>query len=309
MDWAPTEMMQAVQQLARQVLKDDPTNWDALVEAQLLDLDDLLDQATLLIEVGRAGAQVPVLETLCLGWPLRRTGQVPSGAIVTAGLVEAGRSDPRNAATEVRDGRAFGVKIAVPAADRATHMVCVATDGVYAVALSDCAIELGSGSNGDPLGRVRMDGAPATRVGDLDDLDAWFARIDVGVSALLLGLATTALKMTATYVRERQQFGKPIGTFQAVGQRAADAWIDQQGMEVTLWSAAWRVQHGVEAERSLAIARWQAAEGAHRITAAAQHLHGGMGFDRDYPLHRYFLTVKQWEHLLGGPGHQLERLG
>ena len=69
MDWAPTEMMQAVQQLARQVLKDDPTNWDALVEAQLLDLDDLLDQATLLIEVGRAGAQVPVLETLCLGWP------------------------------------------------------------------------------------------------------------------------------------------------------------------------------------------------------------------------------------------------
>lgn len=309
MDWSPTEMMQAVGPLARQVLKDDPTNYEALVEAQLLDLEDILDQATLLIEVGRAGARVPVLETLCLGWPLTRTGDVPPGTVVTAGLVEEGSSDPRCTSAQVREGKAYGRKIAVPAVDRAQHMVFVADDGVYAVEVADCSVVIGPGSNDDPMGMVTLDGAPARKLGGLQLLEPWFARIDVGISALMLGLASAALKMTATYVRERQQFGKPIGAFQAVGQRAADAWIDQQGMEVTLWSAAWRVQQGLDAERALAIARWQAAEGAHRITAAAQHLHGGMGFDRDYPLHRYFLTVKQWEHVLGGPGLQLERLG
>ena len=99
------------------------------------------------------------------------------------------------------------------------------------------------------------------------------------------------------------------GTFQAVGQRAADAWIDVQGMEVALWSAAWRVSEGLDADRAIQIARWQCAEGSHRVLAAAQHLHGGMGYDKDYPLYRYTLTAACWEHVLGGPGARLERIG
>ena len=140
-------------------------------------------------------------------------------------------------------------------------------------------------------------------------MDRWLARVDVGLCALLLGLSKQALRMTARYVAERQQFGKPIGTFQAVGQRAADAWIDTQAMEVTLWSAACQVSEGQDAERALRIARYTASEGSHRVVAAAQHLHGGMGYDLDYPLARYFLTAKQWEHVLGGSGAQLEALG
>jgi len=115
--------------------------------------------------------------------------------------------------------------------------------------------------------------------------------------------------MTARYVTDRKQFGKPIGTFQAVGQRAADAWIQTQAMELPLFSAAWQVSEGRDAHRALRIARWQASEGSHFILAAAQHLHGGMGYDRDYPLHRFFLTAKHWEHTLGGAGQQLEWLG
>jgi alkylation response protein AidB-like acyl-CoA dehydrogenase len=80
-------------------------------------------------------------------------------------------------------------------------------------------------------------------------------------------------------------------------------------MEVTLWQAAWRLDARLPSEREVAIARYTAAEGAHRVLATAQHLHGGMGFDKDYALHRYFLAVKAWEFVGGGASAQLERLG
>ena len=309
MDWEPTEMMQAIGELARQILKDNDDPWADLVEAQVLEVEEVLDVATLLIEVGRGGAHAPVFETLCLGWPARQAGAVAGDVVVTAGLHEPGARDPRKARTEVRDGCAYGTKTAVPAIDKATLIVIPATDGVYAVRPGDCQIEVGVGTHDQPVAIVTMDGAPAERLGGLDLLDPWIARIEVGLCALLLGLSQQGLRMTAKYVSERKQFGVPIGTFQAVGQRAADAWIQTQAMEVTLWSAAWQVSEGLDASRAIHIARWQASEGSHFVLNAAQHLHGGMGYDRDYPLHRYFLTAKHWEHTLGGPGAQLERLG
>jgi len=302
-------MMEAVGDLARQILRDDPTGWDALVEAQLLAVDELLPTAALIEQVGRAGARVPVFETLCLGWPLRQHPEVSAETALTGGLHEPDERDPRHAETEVRDGRAYGVKTCVPAADRAQWMALAATDGVYGIRLEDAQVVVQTGTNGDPLGEVTLDGVPAIRLGGRDLMDRWLARVDVGLCALLLGLSKQALRMTARYVAERQQFGKPIGTFQAVGQRAADAWIDTQAMEVTLWSAACQVSEGQDAERALRIARYTASEGSHRVVAAAQHLHGGMGYDLDYPLARYFLTAKQWEHVLGGSGAQLEALG
>jgi alkylation response protein AidB-like acyl-CoA dehydrogenase len=165
------------------------------------------------------------------------------------------------------------------------------------------------GTNDDPLGRVVLDGCPGERLAGLDLVPAWRQRVDLGIAAVQYGLAKTAVRLTAAYVRERKQFGRAIGTFQAVSQRAADAWIDLQALEVVLLQAAWRVQEGLEAERQVRIARWWAAEATHRIVAAAQHLHGGFGFDRDYPLHRYFLTAKQLEFVLGGANAQLHALG
>lgn len=307
MDWAPTETMAAVTELAARILKDDPHGWAALGEAGLLDLDDPLDQAALLVEVGRAGARVPVLETLLYGAPAR--GLAGPGEVLTAALHEPGGRDPRLARATFRDGRVTGEKVAVPALDRATWVVVPVTDGLVAVRVAEVRVELGPASHEDPVGRLVLDGVPAVRLGGPEALGPWLQRIDLGVAALLLGLAQEGLRLTAAYVAQREQFGRPIGTFQAVSQRAADAWIDTQGMEVTLWSAAWRLSAGLDAARALDIARWQASEGAHRVLAAAQHLHGGMGYDKDYPLVRYTLSVAFWEHVLGGPGARLERLG
>src|SRR5262249_23684303 len=107
----------------------------------------------------------------------------------------------------------------------------------------------------------------------------------------------------------REQFGKPLATFQAVGQRAADAYIDVEAIRWTMWQAAWRLSAGAPAAADVAIAKYWAAEAGHRVVYAAQHLHGGIGLDTDYPVYRYFLWSKQIELTLGSATCQLERLG
>jgi alkylation response protein AidB-like acyl-CoA dehydrogenase len=310
MDWSPGELQEDVRELAGKILSEAEDPWAALAEAGLLELDEQPDLAALLVAVGQAGARVPALATLTLGAPIAHFGEAPSpGTVVTGGLLETQSRDPRRPTTRAEGGRLFGEKICVPAADRAEQIAVPTTTGVYVAQLSDCTVELQTGTDDDSLGIVRFDGTPAQRLGGDEVLDWWLPRVDVGVCALLLGVSKKALELTAAYVTQRMQFGRPIGMFQAVQQRAADAWILTQVMEVSMWQAAWRVQEGLSTERECAIARYWAAEGSHQICATAQHLHGGFGFDRDYELHRYFLVARQHEFLLGGANQQLERLG
>jgi alkylation response protein AidB-like acyl-CoA dehydrogenase len=94
-----------------------------------------------------------------------------------------------------------------------------------------------------------------------------------------------------------------------VAIRAADAYIDIDCMRVTMWQAAWRLGQGVPARDEIDIAKYWAAEGGQRVVHATQHLHGGMGADIDYPVHRYFLWVKQLENMFGSGPQHLARLG
>ncbi|MBV9293535.1 MAG: acyl-CoA/acyl-ACP dehydrogenase [Frankiales bacterium] len=123
------------------------------------------------------------------------------------------------------------------------------------------------------------------------------------------GVCAAALDMTAKHTISREQFGKPIATFQAVGQRAADAYIDTELVRLTAQQAVWRLSAGWPAEEEVAVAKFWAGDGGMRALHACQHLHGGLGVDLDYPLHRYFLWGKQLEHELGTPTRQLLTLG
>src|SRR5690606_12591800 len=107
----------------------------------------------------------------------------------------------------------------------------------------------------------------------------------------------------------RQQFGRRIAEFQAVSQRAADAYIDTQMVRLTAWQAVFRLAQGWEADTEVQAARFWAGDGAMRVVHAAQHVRGGLGVDTSYPLHRYFLWAKQVEHTLGTPTRALVRLG
>ncbi|MDZ7733321.1 MAG: acyl-CoA dehydrogenase family protein [Acidimicrobiia bacterium] len=101
----------------------------------------------------------------------------------------------------------------------------------------------------------------------------------------------------------------PIATFQAVAHRAADAFIDATAVQFTARVAAWRLAEGLPARDELDVAKFWTADAGQRVVHAAQHLHGGIGVDKDWPLHRYFLWAKELELTLGGASAHLQSLG
>lgn len=136
------------------------------------------------------------------------------------------------------------------------------------------------------------------------------ARMRVALAAQTLGVVEEALARTAAYTMERQQFGKPLAAFQAVAHRAAEGYVDRETLRTVVWSAAWRLDTDQpDAEADALTAKWWAAEVAHRIGHTGQHLHGGIGADVDYPIHRFYLWAKGLEFSLGGAGQQLAELG
>jgi 3-oxocholest-4-en-26-oyl-CoA dehydrogenase beta subunit len=130
-----------------------------------------------------------------------------------------------------------------------------------------------------------------------------------GLCALQLGVAEEALVRAAAYCNQRHQFGRPLSAFQGAMLRAADAFIDTEAIRVTTWQAAWRLDSGRPAAQAVAVAKWWASEAGQRVVHTTQHLHGGLGADVAYPVHRYFLWGKQIELMLEGPSAQLARLG
>lgn len=143
-----------------------------------------------------------------------------------------------------------------------------------------------------------------------DELLRWMLeRAWTGLCALQVGVTESAVRQTADYLNTREQFGVPLATFQATKMRVADAAIDTEAIRVTTWQAAWRLDNGLDAARAVNVASWFASESGQRVVFATQHLHGGMGADISYPIHRYFLWGKQIELLLGSPSAQLARLG
>jgi alkylation response protein AidB-like acyl-CoA dehydrogenase len=146
-------------------------------------------------------------------------------------------------------------------------------------------------------------------VGGAEVLDHLTSLSALGHSAYQLGVLERGLILTAEYAREREQFDKPIGSFQAVSQRLADGYIDVKGLRLTLTQAAWRVGEGLPAASQVATAAFWAAEAGHRVAHSIVHIHGGVGIDIDHPIHRYFLAAKQTEFALGGATGQLLTIG
>lgn len=129
--------------------------------------------------------------------------------------------------------------------------------------------------------------------------------------AQMLGVCDAMLRTTAAYTSEREQFGVKIATFQAVGQRAADSYIDVECLRLVTQKAIYAVEHesAQEALSACLIAKIWAGDAGHRVSHAAQHLHGGMGVDKDYSLWRYCLWAKQLELALGNSAALTEQLG
>jgi 3-oxocholest-4-en-26-oyl-CoA dehydrogenase beta subunit len=131
----------------------------------------------------------------------------------------------------------------------------------------------------------------------------------LGLAALMLGVADEGVREAASYLSSREQFGRPLATFQAVSQQVADSYCDVQAIRGTLWQAVWMVEQRRDARREVDVAAWWACDAGVRVQTVVQHLHGGMGADTTYPVHRRLLWALQIDGLLGGASRQLARLG
>jgi alkylation response protein AidB-like acyl-CoA dehydrogenase len=323
--------------------------WRALADANLLGVAIAEAQGgsefglgalyVLLEEAGRTLAPVPLLPTLVYGaLPIDAFGSdaqkerwlpgVAAGdVILTAGLEEVGATDPARPRTRaVQDGDGFvltGEKVCVPAASGAARILVTARiseseTGVFLVdpQASGVEIETGLANNYERQATLTLDGVTVNAedvLGDVQrgaEITNWLLdRARTALCALQLGISQASLRMTADYASTRKQFGRAIGTFQAITMRSADGFIDVEAMRSTLWQAAWRLEEGLEASAEVAAAKWWACRGGQRVANTAQHVHGGIGSDIDYPIHRYFLWSKQLELTLGGAGQQLAAIG
>jgi len=296
----------------------------------------LLEQCAVLIEIGRAVARAPYLSSIMLGaGAIARFGSdeqvarwaVPAAAgelIIAIALEEPGTQDPGTPTTVAEPAGANwllrGTKTAVPAgAVAGLFLVPAATPGgtlVFCIDPADPGVtaEPQELTDGPGFASLTLDG---TEVGPdrllasaEESVAGWLAdRATIGVCAAQLGVAERALELTAEHARTREQFGRPIGAFQAVAQRLADAYIDVEAIRLTMWQAAWRLEAGLPADEEIATAKFWAADGGHRIAHTAVHVHGGVGVDTSHSLHRYFTAAKQNEFALGGATAQLRRLG
>jgi acyl-CoA dehydrogenase len=298
-----------------------------------------LDACSVLIEMGRAVAPVPYLASAVLGaGAVARFGSaaqqeefaVPAGRgelILTAALAEEDGDDPAAPSARAKHEpgsaggwRLSGVKTTVPAAPQAALLLVPAATpqgtAVFLVRPGDAGVTVARQqvTSGDSAGQVILNqvSLPADRVlGEPGNEAArWLTdAATVGLCATAAGVTARALELTAEYARERVQFGKPIGGFQAVAQRLADAYIDCEAIRLTMWQAAWRLAEGLPCAAEIATAKFWAADAGHRVAHTAVHVHGGVGIDLSHPAHRYFVAAKHCEFMLGGATTQLRRLG
>jgi alkylation response protein AidB-like acyl-CoA dehydrogenase len=314
--------------------------WRKLIDADILSTAapealgggdfGVLEQTAVLTALGRQLAAVPYLESVVVSAgalaqfgsaELQQNWAVPAVTgekILTVALdgelgqgpVRATRSGDDYTLTGARTQVAFGPladAFLVPAeGDSGTAVFLVAKDdpGVSVTALSTT----GNGSVGEldlagvALGADRL-------IGGGDVVDWLTTHLTLGQSAFQLGVLERALELTAEYARTREQFERPIGSFQAVAQRLADGYIDVKGLRLTLTQAAWRLDENLPAGNEVATAAFWAADAGHRVAHTTVHIHGGVGIDMDHPAHRYFLAAKQTEFAVGGATAQLLRIG
>jgi len=293
----------------------------------------------LLEAVGRHCVPVPAWPTLGMGaLAIARFGTTEQrreflpavahgDAILTAALVDTQSEDPLEpTVTATRDGADWkleGVKMCVPVAHLAKRVVAPVRTGENEVGVflvdpkaTGVALERQETTQGEPQFRMQMTGlrvpASAMLIEPANGKEAlgWLVdRALAGLCAMQVGVVERALRMTAEYTSTREQFGKPIAKFQAVAQRAADAFIDVETIRWSAWQAVWRLARDLPAKDAVDVAKFCVSEAGHRVVYAAQHLHGGIGVDIDYPLYRSYCWAKQIELTLGCGTQHLLALG
>ena len=333
MDFTPEPAQQAVADVVNSVLDRD-NSWDALVSGGVAALAvperlggdgvGLPEIATALTEIGRHGLVSPALATLGVGalGLLDMAGEaqqdryfdgVAKGAILTAAINEPGSALPERPATRLSDGRLNGVKVAVPYAAQANWMLVSTDSGVVVVSPQADGVRLTAtpSSAGGEEAAVEFRDVPVAADAVLEG--AGVHRLNqltvASIGALAAGLVAGAVRLTADYVTNRHQFGRPLATFQTVAAQLAEVYIASRTLSLASSSVVWRLSEGRDADEDLDVMAFWLTSNAPPAMQTCHHLHGGMGMDITYPMHRYYSSIKDLTRLLGGPAHRLDLVG
>jgi 3-oxo-4-pregnene-20-carboxyl-CoA dehydrogenase alpha subunit len=298
----------------------------------------LLETALVLTEVGRRAAALPALATLALGvLPVTRWGSYAQqralldgvgsgGTVLTAAVREPTAVMPSVPATTARlsggSGTVTGIKVGVPYAAAADWILVPANASpggpvVVVVAGSAAGVSLvrTHSAGGAPEYTLRLDEAPvADLLGAAADDDDRGRRVVTDLYRLALagacclgdGALAGALALTTAHLEAREQFGRPLATFQAAAGQIADVYITSRTLHLATLSACWRLASGRAAGRDLDVAAYWLADQATAALRTCHHLHGGIGMDVSYPLHRYSSLVKDLARFVGGADHRLD---
>ena len=294
----------------------------------------ILELVSVLEEAGRVVAPLPLATHVPTAMAIARFGDraqreewLPAAAagdnVLTSAVTEDRADTPQSPTTTARrDGDGWvlsGTKTTVPDGTAADlFLVPAAVErGVelFLVRPDDAGVQVEPQllSDGDAAARVELDavrvGADRLLAGGRSAYDWLVQHLTVATSAHQLGVCAGALELTAAYARTREQFGRPIGSFQAVSQRLADGYIDVQGLRLTVTHAAWRLSEDLPADVEVATAKLWAADTGHKIAHTTVHVHGGVGIDLDGEAHRYFTAAKRAEFSLGGSTVQAIAIG
>lgn len=332
MDFGLDEGQQAVADVVTSVLDRD-NSWEALVAGGVPALAvperlggdglGLAEIATALTEIGRHGTVSPALATLGATAVLldlasdaqqdRYLGGVAKGSVLALALSEPGAPLPDRPSASLAGNKLNGTKVGVGYAGQADWIV-VTTDGGVVVVPGDAdglTVTKTPTSNGSDEFVVSF---VDVAVDDADVLEAATARrvnqlALAVVGALTAGLVAGALRLTADYVATREQFGRPLSTFQTVAAQLSEVYIASRTISLIANSVVWRLSEGLDADDDLAILGYWLTSQAPPAMRTCHHLHGGMGMDITYPMDRYYSSIKDLNRLLGGPTHRLDLVG
>jgi alkylation response protein AidB-like acyl-CoA dehydrogenase len=303
-----------------------------------------LDLIVLIEEFGRAlvpgpfiptivGGAIPILDAGSEEQKQRYLPRIAAGELImTLALTEpSGSYEPEGIATTARrEGDQFalnGTKLFIQDAHVADTMVVVAREpgstGANGISLflvdretPGVAVQTLKTIASDKQCEVKLDNVrvpAANLLGEQgrgwETIERVLLKATVIECAYLVGLAQMDFEISVNYAKERVQFGRPIGSFQAIQHKAADMVTDVDGARFIMYRAAWAVDQGEpDAALQVHMAKAWCSDATRRVVAQGQQIHGGIGFTKDYKIQLYFRRQKRSELLWGDGDYHREHV-
>jgi alkylation response protein AidB-like acyl-CoA dehydrogenase len=286
-----------------------------------------LELAVIHEEIGYALAPSPLLSSLSAALLLKAAGkpeqkqrwlpQLASGEVKGTLAIWEQRSTqaPDRSELEPTDGHISITKFAVPDAASADIVIVSGADGRhFLVETSTQRVRIAPQRALDPtrkLYTVTLKGVPVEELNatEREHIDHAYASIVTALAAENVGIAQKALEMAVTYAKDRKQFGRPIGSYQAVSHRCAQMLLEVEGARSLCYWAGWALDHDPQtALRAASMAKAYASDAGYRVAASALQVHGGIGFTWEHDLHFFLKRARANGHAFGDARWHRERV-